>query len=240
MLTGLAALGCASGEAGAPDSGIGSIFADAGRVPPPPPGTPDAAPKFPPDASIFPPDAGPDAAVLPDAAPPPDAAPGCTDQQVQLLVNADFDQGPGTEWVESSGLGVGIVTDEFGSPHSGAYIAWLGGYHSGVDIVYQDIAIPAGAKNLQIAGYFAVGTEESLGAWDVAALELRTTTGALLETLQSWSNLDADDVWQTFSVNPTGTYQGQTVRLYFRSQTDSTLLTSFTFDTLAVRATVCQ
>jgi hypothetical protein len=236
----VASFGCAAGEAAGPDAGIGSIFADAGRVPPPPPGAPDAAPKPIPDASPLPDAPLPDAAQLPDAPPPPDAAPGCTDQEIQLLVNPDFDSGQGSEWDETSGLGVALVTSDFTTPHSGSYVAWLGGYDSGVDILYQDIAVPAGATNLQVDGWVAVGTEESIGEWDVAALELRTTAGALLETLGEWSNLDADTVWNSFTVAPVGAYQGQTVRLYMRSQHDISNKTSFVFDTLAVRVTVCQ
>ncbi|MBT8495168.1 MAG: hypothetical protein KJO07_19135 [Deltaproteobacteria bacterium] len=235
-----ASWGCANGEAEGPDAGLGSIFADAGRVPPPPPGSPDAAPKPIPDASVLPDAPLPDAAQLPDAQPAPDAAPGCTDQVVELLVNPGFESGQGPEWNETSGLGVDLVTSDFSSPHQGTHVAWLGGYDSGVDILYQDVAIPAGATDLQIEGWVAVGTEESIGEWDVAALELRTTAGALLETLGEWSNLDADSVWNSFSVVPVGDFQGQTIRLYIRSQHDVSNMTSFVFDTLAVRATVCQ
>ncbi len=226
--------GCATAENVGPDDGIGEIFADAGRVPP----MADAGPKADASPGV---DATPvDAAVLPDAPPAPDAAPGCTDVDLEVLTNANFDLGPGSEWVESSGAALDLVTTDFSSPHSGSYVGWLAGYSGGTDILYQQITVPAGATALSISGFITIGTQELFGAWDFADLELRTTTNALLEGLASWSNVHAASGWQSFSMTPVGDYQGQTIRLYMRAQTDGSNYTNFVFDSLSVKATVCQ
>jgi aminopeptidase S len=174
---------------------------------------------------------------------PPDAGGvGCTSTNLNLLTNSDFEAGSNGMWTEVSGGGFTIVTDEAsGAAHSGAFVGWLGGYLSGVDELYQDIVIPADATDLAISGQSLVATEETSGAWDIADMQIRNTSGSILETVTSWSNSDADGTndWHAFSKN-LADYSGQTVRVYMRSQTDGSLNTSFLVDTMALTATVCQ
>jgi hypothetical protein len=224
------------GTTGRPDAGV-TLTPDAPAFPSPPDAIPTA------DADPLPPQ--PDAAPgAPDAAPgAPDAAP-CTDTVVQLLTNANFDSGPGGGWVEQSmyalinpaaGLPAAIP------PQSGTHAVWMGGDYLTTDKLYQDVAVPAGATNLELVGYRWIASEET-GAtpYDTVILQVRSTADATLETLATWSNVDKGTAWTAFTLPATGSYGGQTVRVYLESNTDSTLNTNFFFDTFALRVTVCQ
>jgi hypothetical protein len=186
----------------------------------------------------------PDAmAPVPDAM--PDATP-CTDVVVQLLANADFDEGSGGAWVEASLGGYALVyaapSDELAlAPHSGGYLVWLGGYLNSVDVLQQDVMVPEGARDLHLVGQRLIGTQESGPlVYDTVAIELRTTGNALLETLGGFSNVNAVGTWTPFSFSATGQYGGQQIRLRLHAQTDFSDNTNFFFDTFALRATVCQ
>jgi len=226
--------------------------------------TPDAASGIP-DAPVPVIDAAPpadvptptvfDAAVIIDAAPPAiDAA--CTPTIVQLLVNPAFDLGPGAPWVEASPAGQMIRkqnpdavldADELpmaNPPHTPIWAAWLGGYDSfgsEVDTLHQAFVVPVGATNLQITGFRWFQSQES-GAFDFARLQLRTSTGGLLETFVGaggWSSTDVTATWQSFAFAPAGSYAGQTIRLHIEAEVDFSLQTDFFFDSLSVTATVC-
>jgi hypothetical protein len=196
-----------------------------------------------PDAA--PPDAAPPDAAIPDAAPPdaapPDAIP-CQDTVVQLLSNANFDQGPGGGWVETSQFAlINHALDLPVAPESGNYAVWMGGAPDASDILHQDVAVPVGARDLHLAGHRWIASEDTGGtANDTVVVELRTTGGALLENLTTWSNVNRVGTWTGFNLLASGDYAGQTIRLRLRSQTDATLNTNFFFDTFALRATVCQ
>ena len=193
----------------------------------------DAAPPLPMPIDAMP---GP-----PDAMPgPPDA--GCVDVVAQLLANPSFDLGPGGGWQESSSEAVITTASSFPvAVQSGGYAAWLGGILSSTDALYQNVAIPAGATNMQITGYRWTDTEETGStAYDHLRVTIRNPQNAILETLGAWSNLNTNTTWASFSFTPTGSYAGQSIRLYFESTTDVSLNTNFYLDTIALRVTVCQ
>ncbi|MEO8553009.1 MAG: hypothetical protein ABI678_23715, partial [Kofleriaceae bacterium] len=68
---------------------------------------------------------------------------------------------------------------------------------------------------------------------------LRNTANALIENAASFTNTGPTTAWTTFQHSFTNVSAGQTVRLYFTSTSDSTLATSFYFDTLSLVATHC-
>jgi len=254
---------CASaGQGAADDDGDDDM-------PPPTPDAPigddvDAAPIDPtPDAGRD--GAAPDAAV-PDAAVPDAAVPdACVPSSQQILLNASFDAactGSGAtlscpSWtmqpaqaqfppiVTTTGLPTGVA------PQSGARAVWIGGLHAATDLLYQDIAIPASATSLTITGYRWLGTDEATPSvpHDYARIQIRNTSGAVLETPQEWSNANATTNWTTFSATATGNYAGQTIRIAVTSTTDADPTptnttddvgnTNFFFDTLAVNVLAC-
>ena len=215
------------------------------------PGRADAAPGIRPDAATDAPDATP---VMnpPDAgAPPVDASPNCTPVVVNLLANADFDLGPSAAWVESSGGGFPLITNEAEitgiDADSGAFVVWLGGYLppetalSVTDIFFQDLAVPADATPLAVSGKMWVDSAEILGLpFDTLVLEIVDVgSGAALEEVGSWSNLDSGTGWVAFNATVAGSYAGQTVRLRWTADFDATDASSFLLDTMALTTTSC-
>lgn len=222
--------GCATGQVpgGDPDAPVITFERDAA----------------PPDARVNP--APPDANVMvPD---PPDAAPTpCTATWQNLLTNASFDLGP-SGWMENSGGGYPIVSASAQLPiptHSGNYAAWTGGYDNAYDQVFQSVTIPADATSLRWSGYGCFASEEAPGSgvYDVAGVGLLNPAGTVLETLYTWSNLNAPSAssctWTSYSQIASNAYAGQTVTLLVEAVTDSTLGTSFFFDTFVLEALAC-
>ena len=223
----LVAAGCARGTLGEdPDGGRGHV-ADGGGEPadakPPPP---DAPPHV--DAPPLP----------PDAPPPPD---GCTVQQVQLLTNPAFDGGGGT-WVQAPADPMyPIIGPPPDTAQTAPNIAWMGGLYDATDRLYQDVAIPANATALSLRAYRWIQTEEFLPFdFDVVTVDLRNTSDGLLANMATWSNQDADGGWTLVNGPAPSPFAGQTIRVDFRSSTDGSWHTNFLWDSLALRATVCN
>jgi hypothetical protein len=221
----LALAGCAS--AGSQDIEVGDDVVD-----------PDASTTGEPDARRI------DAAPMPIDAMPIDAAPGCTVQTVQLLTNGNFDAG-NINWITAPFNAAFPMIDNLAdsgyAPQSGGFGAWLNGYAAATgatDRMYQDVAIPASTTALTLTGHRLIYTDELGGVYDTAALQVRNTSDAVLGTLASWSNADANGAWALFSYN-VGSYAGQTIRIHLSSASDDSFQTSFLFDTFVLNATVC-
>ncbi len=193
-----------------------------------------------PDAPISP----IDAPVVVDSPPvdapiPVDAAVVCND--VNLLNNSDFDLGASPDWIQSSN----IITDVSNvpiAPQTGNYLAWLGGWLSSTDSIYQQIIVPANTTNLQLTGVSWIASEElDLVAFDNSVIQLESSTGAsILEQIVGYDNTHQGTSWVPFSETIVGNYAGQTIRFTIGSNTDSTNNTNFWYDSLALTATVCQ
>jgi hypothetical protein len=196
-------------------------------------------------ADAAPPDATVDAMVTVDARPDAtlyDAM--CTTQMVQLLVNPAFDSTPvGTGWVEipTDPLYPLITSDDGILEDTAPYKAWTGGIDNADDILYQDVAVPVGTTALRLTGKYAVGTNETTSTpYDTSVITVRNTGNTVLETVFSISNGTVASSWTAIGKTFTGTYGGQTIRLYFESKNDAfpATETSFYYDTLALTATV--
>lgn len=211
-----------------PAAGCATAGGDGGDDP-----LPDAAPR--PDAFVPPgSDAMPDAVVV-------DAPPQCTDMDVQLLGNPDFDLGPGGGWEENAADPIVFDSGTLPvTPHSGDYAAWLGGVNGATRTLYQDVSIPAGATNIRLSLYRRIATEElGGGVYDTFSLTLRNTSNAVLENVVDWNNGDTVGTWTVFDHVATGEYGGQTVRVHLTSTNDNSYNTNFFIDSLALQATVC-
>ena len=75
---------------------------------------------------------------------------------------------------------------------------------------------------------------------DVLLERIHRDSLTVLEEVGSWSNLDLGSGWTNLSETVTGSYQGQTVRLRWTADLDSTNNTSFLLDTLSLNTTSCQ
>jgi hypothetical protein len=193
----------------------------------------------------------PDAAVAvpADAMPahndPPDAGPvepTCTDQTVNFLNNPNFDNGLGA-WAQSSSGGYQLIMNQSDTgitAHSGVMVAWLSGYDDAVDSIAQNAPLPADARNVTVKGQRHFTTDESGGTYDRTWLEITDPAGNVLETLATWSNQDVSGDWVAFEYALAGNYQGQTIKVRLRSDTDYSNPSWFFYDTLRLEATTCQ
>ena len=160
-----------------------------------------------------------------------------------VLTNGNFDALPlGTGWIQDDG-GTGyppiVSSSELPlgvAPHTPSNAVWLGGLYDVTQAIAQDVAVPAATGRLRLEGRLWIATEETFGAFDTMVAKLVTPGGAPLETLHTWSNSDQTSSWWPFTLEATGDYAGQTVRLVFVSTTDGSLNTNFFLDTCTLDA----
>jgi len=173
----------------------------------------------------------------PTGTPTPTPTPPPTGGTSQLLLNPGFESGA-TSWTESSTGGYQIVDPT--RPHTGADSAYLGGYHSGTDSIYQTVALPASTSKVVLTYWVYISTQEtSTTAYDNFVARLRTSTGATISTPQTLSNRNASG-WTQYSFDVTSvlaSHVGQSIEVYFSETTDSTLTTSFFVDDVALNVT---
>ncbi len=126
----------------------------------------------------------------------------------------------------------GVINNSGGEPpHTGAWDAWLDGYGSThTDTASQKVAIPAGKTSATLSYWLHIDTAEGPGtAYDTLKLQVLNTSGTVLGTLATFSNLNAASgyVQHTANLKP---YIGQTVVIKFTGSEDSSLQTSFVLD----------
>lgn len=229
---------CAQGDI-EPDGGPFGADTDASEPP-----TADARPapdadRAAPDASPVPADASPVADASPaDAAPAPDA--GCTPIWMDLLDDGSFDSG-GAAWTTVGGTIVRTSASMPISAHTPDYAAWLVGANNADEQLYQAVDVPADASSLRLIGHACYVTEDTTGTDDALTYSLRTTAGATLETLASYSNADVPEVcsWTPFVLYATDAHAGQTVQLHLHGVSDGSYYTSFFVDSLRLEALAC-
>jgi len=158
-----------------------------------------------------------------------------------VLSNGNFDAATSAPWVEMGNPTYPMVvnaSDAGISAQSGSRIAWLGGFESSTDALYQDVAVPAGQGALEVTGYYRINSQEVLsGVYDVFTIDLVTTSNTVLEHVLQRTNLDATSGWTAFDYHAIGNYGGQTVRLRMSSRNDDTFVTNFFVDTMVLDAT---
>ena len=146
----------------------------------------------------------------------------------ELIVNGGFEGSP-TPWTLSGNA----YWSNGGNQHSGTGYSVLGFYNNANGTEYQTVTIPAGHP-ANLTFWLNITTSESLStAYDFLFAEVRSTSGALLGTLATYSNRDAGAYSQkSFSLAP---WRGQTVRVQFRATTDVSLTTAFRVDDVSLR-----
>jgi subtilase family serine protease len=147
----------------------------------------------------------------------------------QLVLNPGFESGS-TSWTATSGV---IGANGSQEPtHAGSYDAWLCGYGSThTDYVYQSVAIPSTITKATLTYWLHIDTAETTTtkANDVFKADVRSSTGTVLATLSTVSNLNAAAGYAEYTYDLSA-YKGQTVELYFTGTENSSLQTSFVLD----------
>ncbi|MFF3516461.1 hydrolase [Streptomyces sp. NPDC002573] len=150
----------------------------------------------------------------------------------QLLGNNGFESGA-TTWSASSGV---ITNSSSESPRTGSYYAWLDGYGSAhTDTLSQSVTIPSGCTSATFSFYLHIDTAETTTgtAYDTLKLQVLNSSGTVLGTPVTYSNLNAGSGYTQRSVN-LASYAGQTVTLKFTGTEGSSLQTSFVIDDTAL------
>ncbi len=147
---------------------------------------------------------------------------------VQRIVNPGFESGAAS-WTASSGV---ITSDATQPARTGSWKAWMNGYGSvHTDTVYQQVAIPAAATSATLKFWLKVASAETTttSAYDTLKVQVRSSSGAVLATLATYSNLNKGTVFLEKSFDMLA-YKGQTVRIFFEGIEGSTVATSFVID----------
>ena len=155
----------------------------------------------------------------------------------QILGNPGFESGTTTTpWTLSSGV---INNSASESPHAGSWYAWMDGYGTThTDTALQQVTIPAAATNATLTFWLHIDTAETstTTAFDTMTVQVRNSSGTVLSTLATYSNLNKASGYQQKTFNLTS-FNGQTIQIFFTASEDSTLQTSFVLDDVNLNVT---
>jgi subtilisin family serine protease len=155
---------------------------------------------------------------------------------LQLLNNADFESGSSSFWVANPFNTINN-SNLFLPPRTGSFKASLGGSNSTATL-FQDVTFAASECTAQLRFFMRIDTIDGLPN-DSLTVTLRNTSGAVLQTLATFSNLDpgfSDYAEVTLPIN-VGSLLGTTVRIHFQSTEDSFNATTFLIDDTALNVT---
>jgi hypothetical protein len=156
----------------------------------------------------------------------------------QLLGNPGFENGLSNPapWTVTAGV---IDNSAFEAPHTGSWKAWLDGYGSThTDSILQQVGIPSTATQASLSFWLHIDTAEitTTTAHDTMRVQIRNSSGTVLTTLATYSNLNAGVGYSQISFDITA-YKGQTIQVYLVGTEDAALKTSFVVDDFALNAT---
>ncbi len=158
-----------------------------------------------------------------------------TPSVVERITNGGF-EGSASPWVLS---GSSFYTASGAFPHSGTGYVNTGNTNSNTGIVYQQFAIPTTATTANLTFWLNVSSTETTTttAFDKLYVEVYNTSGTLLQTLATYSNLNksADGVYFQKGGFSLLSYKGQTIRIRFRGVNGSISPTIFRIDDVSVK-----
>jgi serine protease len=162
----------------------------------------------------------------------PSGGGGCTAKQ--LLGNPGFETGSASPWTTTAGV---INPNGAGeTAHSGNWYAWLDGYGTNhTDTLAQTVSVPSGCTNYTFSFWLHIDTSEvtTTTAYDVLKVQVLNSSGTVVSTLATFSNLNHISGYLQHSYN-LAAYAGQNVTLKFTGTEDSSLQTSFVVDDTAL------
>ena len=151
----------------------------------------------------------------------------------ELLVNGGF-EGSSSPWVNS---GTGAFYTSNGSyPHGGSGYDYFGVNNNATGQTYQTVSIPTTATGTLTFWLNVTSSETGTTQYDKLYVEVRNTSGSLLSTLATYSNVNKGTagVYSQKSFNLSA-YKGQTVRVQFRSTMDGSITTTFRIDDASLK-----
>ncbi|MGY6276160.1 Ig-like domain-containing protein [Methylomonas sp. MgM2] len=148
----------------------------------------------------------------------------------QLIRNGSFEKGYGVGWSNTTGMQIGAILNE--TPFDGTKMAKFCGTGSQMSVaLYQYVTIPASASSASLSYALHIETEETTtsSARDTLTVQIRNSSGTVLKTLATHSNLNAATGYQIHS-HDLAAYKGQTIQVYFFGAEDSGMATGFILD----------
>jgi pseudomonalisin len=153
----------------------------------------------------------------------------------QLLGNPGFENGSTSPapWTVTPA----VVDSSTSEPsHSGTWKAWMDGYGTAhTDSILQTVTIPAGKTSATLTFWLHIDTAETSTTLknDTLNVQIRNSSGVVLATLATYSNLDKNTGYAQKSFN-LNAYIGQTIQVYLVGVENSSLQTSFVVDDFAL------
>jgi uncharacterized protein YfaP (DUF2135 family) len=156
----------------------------------------------------------------------------------QLLGNPGFENGSSnpSPWSVTDGV---VDNSSFEAPHSGSWKVWLNGYGSvHTDTLLQSVTVPSTATTASLTFWLHIDTAETstTTSYDTMKVQIRNSSGSVLTTLATYSNLNAATGFKQVSFD-LNSYRGQAIQIYFIGVEDSSLKTSFVVDDFALNVT---
>ncbi|GHO51630.1 hypothetical protein KSB_01050 [Ktedonobacter robiniae] len=166
----------------------------------------------------------------PTSTPTNTPTPTSTPATGNMIVNGGFEQGS-SPWVERSSGGYEIVDSS--NPHTGSSEAYLCGYNNCQDSIYQSVTIPSTSTTATLSYYWYVTTTETTHSYDFLKVQIRSSSGSVLTTLQTISDGSTVQQWVSASYNVSA-YKGQTIQVAFVATNGSKNPTNFYVDDVAL------
>jgi uncharacterized membrane protein len=151
----------------------------------------------------------------------------------QLLLNPGFESGS-VNWTATPAV---IGQNGPSEPaHTGTWNAWMDGYGSThTDTLMQQVTIPSTITSASLSFWLHIDTAETTTtlANDVLRVQIRNSSGTVLATLATFSNLNHNTGYaqQSYDVSA---YKGQTIQVFLTATENASLQTSFVVDDFAL------
>ena len=155
----------------------------------------------------------------------------------QILGNPGFENGVNpAPWTATQGV---IDNSTFQAPRSGAWKAWLNGFGAThTDTLQQQASIPADATEAKLSFWLHIDTAETTQtkANDTLKVQVRNSTGTVLGTLATYSNLNAAAGYSMLTFDVLA-YRGQSIQIYLIGVENGSAKTSFLMDDFSLNVT---
>lgn len=151
----------------------------------------------------------------------------------ELIVNGGF-EGSSAPWVLS---GQAVRTVNGSLAHTGSAYLTLGDANRATGQAYQQVTIPSTVSTSNLNFWLNITSNEGNNTNDRIFVEVRSTTGALLATLATFSNQDetVSGMYELHGPYSLLNFRGQTVRVQFRATTSNNRITTFRVDDVSLK-----
>jgi pseudomonalisin/xanthomonalisin len=152
----------------------------------------------------------------------------------ERMTNGGFESGT-TGWTGTT-ADIGTFSGE--TAHSGTKYAWLDGYGTAHnETIAQGVSIPSTSTQATLSFWLHIDTAETstTTAYDKLTVTLKNSSGTVLKTLGTYSNLNAATGYKQYTFDVSA-YAGQTVYVTFNGTEDSSLQTSFVIDDVSLQS----